>query len=437
MKRHLHSRQVMLRAVLLQCAVAFPAIYLAVRYHVQWFGVNWLPLFAMIFLIFMPLGHQRFHPIPHEQSAPKSAGWLKVLSLQFSLYALFFAVSTVFGPQQFVNIIQTQSLLLGLFPWPAICLIALTMGMMSQHSQKDVIPSDIMHQRFPMAHGGALWSTINAAIKSTASFAIAISMILMIALSLRALQGSNPLNYNGTTLIVAIIALGLFFLKPIRRALTQRVEQKGHLPLKALYYTVVLSALFGVLTWLLQGLQSIPAIPPSVVIWLHHFIPISNAITLILHGLWILYSFAVGVFIAMALRGQRIRNVILITSIVPIVIALLCAFIPQFFVALASYTWFTLCIGLLGLLGIFQLLWSTQMRPCFLLTAVSYNAIPKPRIHTFYFRKLYLLVFAGIAVVLPIGPALLALVIFAMTLPVLVMLLFTLLTLYHQCRLLS
>lgn len=296
----------------------------------------WIFLFALLLVIFTPLGQKKL--ITPDKKFPKqklfswySQIFLLELSLLFIYWGLCQLSGIVLPLYTSTNHLFIPSLThivkeTGGFPWTAIALSAALFGFYAYHQKKDAYFSTLFHGFLKTTATNTLGIMINTTLRAATLFAITLMMMITVLLMITALTSTATVtSLAGTginSLMVYTLLLVLAYSK-FAKKIIHAFSTKKQIPLSLILVVIVLlvSALMLLLTLFFGSHQTKIISAPAIVTgllktpWIYHWHIFSTL-------WWLACTPLTAIVIAKLSRGYSLRSMMLATLAFPLLLSI-------------------------------------------------------------------------------------------------------------------
>ncbi len=327
------------------------------------FHLYWIFVLGAAVIVFSPAGRKKL--IVNDKAFPMltRVQWLsQIIIFQLSLFAVFWGVCQLVGKtlpiylhlnstSLFAETVGHTFLAMGLFPWVGVALIACMLGCMGFQSHQDTPVSRLLFKAAPHR----VWPLmINTASRSAMMFALSSTIALLVLFFVSVISPQNLNSLKGAQFAGIIFSvLMLFFV------VSKFVKKRIYFAMTR-YRLATIIVLYGLFLCLIVIVIILAFFLGNG--FSHHLETPHFFLTLIKQGAlvnWHLFAFlwwfswmlVASVLIAQLSRGYSLRTVLLAVIAVPLVISLICLFIPLTGTA-STPDWLVLIISGLGLFGL-------------------------------------------------------------------------------------
>lgn len=347
-------------------------------YQLQWLALPILlyALFSFKHTIWITLSDATY-------SAPIKP-YQKIIVFQLLLFLSFYGISYLFGPHAFTQIIQQTTWHVGLFPWSFMLIIALGLRLLNLTSQKDTSIVDIITRIINIKKDSPFLPAVHLLIRGSSNFNLALTLALIgISIYTDLTGGLDPFSIR--SLLLSLLLIALIFLKPGKQLIKKTVQSVNWLYLSMPICTIILALLLSALAYALSSLSTLHTQPPALINLLNNSITLNSISLLFGYGWWLTWAGIGGIFIAHCSRSLTLGQMILVSSITPLIIGILLqsSWIDA---ALLTNKW-SLIFSVIGISGLLKLLTQRDMLPCLILAYFPNTPYPKQRAHQFLFAS--------------------------------------------------
>lgn len=405
------------------------------------FYIHWLLLlFCLLFFLSsrgkISLSTDNQPPL-HVSSIP---WFIRIWLFQLCLFIVFLAICELIGyllpiQNNIAPFLFRQSNIqmiwhLGLFPWAAICLVAISMSLVSYRYQEDAFMHRILNSLIKSGPRDAFGLVVNNSAKLATLLAFSSTFVLIsliLAFLLSPVTVPIALGFHPSTLII-IALLALFsFLKPFKIFLKHLFSRKIPVTLSIIVLNILLAVLILLLSWLFQRFNQFNIAVP----WLVRLFEKTGSDKLRLifvYAWWIGWTPISAAYLAHMSQGYQIRQLILAGLSFPILFGIFISLDHTLTHHIPGHHPIFICVlGLVAFIGLIYLLTQKNMLSSLILSILPKAGPIKIRHHAFFFRKCVQIALLILYFYLPIGIVGIAVIALIMTLPFsLVILLITL-----------
>src|SRR3989338_1448267 len=302
------------------------------------FRLFWIATVCAAGLIITPFGHRRL--TQHNEAAAPRLPWQQwifcIALVEVTLLCVYLGISNICGtfflvntpahPALFTNTVRELLLQDGLFPWSLYALIAAGMGWLAYHDHTNAYFSNLLKPFTKQEPDGTYSLIANIGMRRCVLFSVS---VLFFFLTLLLISFFLPLSmhvvsgFQSTTLLVTLVLLFLPFsdtLTPyIFRFFSRRTPTLFSFPVFCIVLAIIV-VILSALSTSLWSQSSTGEIPLLIRQWISY--DWSTAWILFSISWWLCLTPLVAVFIARVSRGYRIREVILGTLLLPMLLVL-------------------------------------------------------------------------------------------------------------------
>lgn len=365
----------------LQILITLLLVFLLSRKHINLYQVHWLALPVLFGALCFTRKNRTLSV--DKQSLNKQA-LLKIIIFQLLLFLTFYGISPLFGPDAFARIIPTMTWHLGFFPWSLMLLIALGLRLLNNASHKNASVVDVITQIIPLKEDSYFLSAFHLLIRGATNFNIALTLAL-ISLNIYT-DFTGPLDsFSIRSLLLTLLLIGLIFSKRGKYLSKKAVQSSRWLYITTPLYAVTLSLLLSLIAHALSGIATLHTQRPTILNLLNYSLNTNDIITLFGYGWWLTWTSIGGIFIAHYSRELTLKQMLLFSSITPLLINTLLTYIKtdELFI---PHSW-SVTIAIMGIGGLLKLLTENDILPCLILAYFSDAPHPKHRAHQFLFTS--------------------------------------------------
>ena len=320
-------------------------------YQIQWLA---LPIIAWALLSSGTLKDDR----------SRWQGVVNIITFQLLLLLTFYGLSNLFGAGTFVATMKSTLFTLGFTPWGLMLVIALGLRLLHQASGKDASIVDILTRLIPFKKNSNFLTVLHLLIRGVTNFNIALTLALITISIYIALTG--PLDpFAIRNLLLSIIFIVLIFSKPGKYLLKKTVQSARWLYITIPTYAIVLALVLSALAYALSSVATLHTKPPALIYLLNTAITTNSMRTLFSYGWWLAFASIGGVFIAHHSRSLTVRQLIVVSSILPLIVGA-CLQSSQIDSLLSTHQW-SLIVAIIGISGLLKLVTDKNMLPCLIL----------------------------------------------------------------------
>ena len=359
----------------LQVFMTLLLVFLFSYKHINLYQIQWaaLPLLLSALFLFKPF-----------QTIKNYRALLKIIAFQLLLFLSFYGISHLFGSDTFTQIITKMTWHLGFFPWSLMLVIALGLRLLNLTSHEDTSIVDIISRIISLKKNSYILSALHLLIRGATNFNIALTLALISISIYTDLTG--PLdNFSIRSLLITLILIALIFSKPGKYLIKKTVQSSRWLYLSMPLYAITLSLLLATIAYALSNISSLHTPPPTLLNLLNDSINSTSISILFGYGWWLTWASMGGIFIAHHSRTLTLGQMILWSSLTPLVISILLtsSVVDSL---LVTHSW-SIMLALIGISGLIKLLTQKDTLPCLILAYFPHTTHPKQRAHQFLFAS--------------------------------------------------
>lgn len=376
--------------IILACLVAF----VFSRYQINLYYFQWAALGLLgIFLLKGGLKSASQSVWPWQQM-------MTIATFQLCLIATFYGISHYFGASSFSEVIMYNGFSLGLAPWAVMILVAVMLRLTQQRSQQDTYMTDVLAPLLHLKKGSQSWALIHLSVRQCTNVILAITLVVLSLSVVNALLG--PFDYfSASSVIISFIFILLAVFKKPQQLFKHFVSNRKKLFLTLPLLALVIGLLITLLAWLLSSLADTTTKTPALISYLNACFNPRYITILFGQSWWLAWAVAGGVYIAHKSRNLSIRQMIVLSALVPVILTL-CFLAPHVQAALITPSW-AVIIGFLGCTGVCWHLFQRDTLPTTIISYLPNTATPKSRAHQFHLLKLVKFMLFVLFFAIPIG----------------------------------
>lgn len=375
--------------IILACSVAYAFSRYAINfYYFQWAAVGLVALFLI------KGSRQQPSTTAHSQQ------WLQIMGFQLALFATFYGISDLFGHHAFSQTLTYNSFTLGFAPWSVMILVAIVLRLTLEHTDHDASFVDAIGMLFKVTPGSQLWSLIHLSVRQCTNVILAVTLVLLSLNVVSAFTGPF-MQFSASSVIISFIIIVLALLKKPQQLLKKLVADRHQLYLTLPLLAVISGLLIALLAFWLTSLAQTHTKTPALIQYLNACFSPTKLALLFGQSWWLAFGVAGGVFIAHKSRRLGLRQMILVSAALPLLISL-CLLSPGVNSALTTHSW-SVIVGILGMVGVYKLLFQADTSPTTIISYLPATATPKQRAHQFHMHKLIKCFLVVLFFTLPIG----------------------------------
>ena len=326
-------------------------------------------------------------------------GIYSIIAFQLLLFMLFYGTSAVFGAHTFAININNNFTRIGFFPWSIMLIIAIGLQLLNSASGKDASIVDLITRVIPVKNSYFL-TVLHLLIRGSCNFSIGLTLALITINSYSALTGRLD-AFSIISLLLSVLVLLLIFAKPGKYLLKKTTQSANVLYVTLPMYAVVLAVCLAGITHALASIATLHTKPPVFIQALNTVITAHSISALFSMGWWLAWAGVGGIFIAHHSRALSLRQMIVWSSITPLIISLCVQSTP--IATLLTTTPWSCLIAIPAICGLLYVITQKDFLPCLILAYLPQSPTPKQRAHQFLFisnlKTMLLIVFISI----PIG----------------------------------
>lgn len=355
------------------------------------FDIYWILFAGVLILALTPLGGIRTSaPDDDNKTHPSFRSWiLRIVILELSLIAIFYGICHLTGhvlpvlttsqPGLFSTSLYYLLVHLGLFPFTAFALIACGFGYLSYRDNQDAYFSTVLHPVLKSSVDDAVGLITNTSARAATMYAlsstIAFMSLLIISIfiphkTLVAFTGFSPIP-----LVTVFILLALILNKKFNQKIYTLITKKQMSPIIVMLgFTLLLAAALIILILFFSDHGGAAVRTPGLIKSLlkHGW---ANAYDIFISMWWISWAPITGIFIAKISRGHTIREILLATLALPLLIGIVIFFIHHFHITLHYHRIFDVTGFIIPFIGFLLVLSIMAPKNIFSITMQTY--LPK------------------------------------------------------------
>ena len=381
-----------------------------------YFDGLWIATLCACILVITPLGNQRLaHNANDIATRLPIPQWLFCIILfELTLFGVFWGISYVAGtafpinttphPYLFSQSLQTELFQYGLFPWVLYAVITVGMGILAYRQQHNAYFSNLLHPLIKTDLQSTLGLIVNVGSRRTTIFGIGLTLMFLPILMTSLLLSPEKHIAHGFQIVALFVTLLLFFAifsdtvkEYLMRLFSRHIPTFLSLPV----FCLILALILVVSSAMIAGItpKSDQPTPLFIQNWIDYHWQTGWMIFSITW--WITLTPAVCAYIVRISRGYRIRDIILIMMLLPILIAALLFHSPGFSLSLNEIV--IKIAALISFLIALPLLVNYRNLPCLIFSYFPKNGECKTRDHHAFFQKVIQICIIGLYFYLVIG----------------------------------
>lgn len=376
--------------IILACCVG----YVFSRYTVNVYYFQWAAV-GLCVLLLLREGLKK-----SSIAVVKPQQWLPIMGLQLALFATFYGISNYFGQHVFSQAITYTSFSLGFAPWAVMILIAIILRLTLQRTAKDVFFVDAMGTLFTIKSGGRLWTLIHLSVRQCTNVILAVTLALLSLNVVNALTGPF-IPFSASSVLISFIVILFALLKKPQQLFKKLVTNREKLHLTLPLLAIASAVIIALLALLFSGIAHTHTHTPALMTYLNASFNPAKITQLFSQSWWLAWAVAGGVFIAHQSRHMGLRQMILISAVLPLLMSA-CMMSTRVSSALTTHSW-SVIVGILGVIGLCKLLFQANTLPTTIISYLPATAQPKQRAHQFHMLKLIKCFLVVLFFTLPIG----------------------------------
>lgn len=393
MKLNATSPRIEILLSLIQLILMFGFAYLFTRQYIDFFYFHWSAI-ACVILAFLWKNQGL-----KQAKINRTKIYGNIFLFQALLYLTFYGISPLFGTQNFTQTIHTNFTHLGLFPWGMMLVVAIGMGKIAYTRQKDCAASDLLLEILPIQPGTQAWTSLQLLIRQACFVAVILTLAAICFNIYRYLTGSFG-YFTARGLLISLVFMVLFFIRPFQALLKKITTSRKTLWVLLPVFSIIVGLTLSLLSYWLQHLAHTQVKPPALLSLIPLHLNQQNMGMLFGQSWWFAWIILGGIYIARVSRGMSTREMILASTILPVVFSLL---LQSHHINSVFFTknW-SIVFGILGALGLFKLIFSKTFLPTYILSYLPVKE-SKQRAHQLVFRKIFKVLMLVIILTMPIG----------------------------------
>lgn len=391
------------------------------------FYLFWLPVIPVLALIFSPLGAKRLrHAASTQKQLPWQSWFCSIALLELLIMGGYFAITLICGNALPVNTpihtnlfvaSFTQLLHTGLFPWTLYAVIAVSMGYLAYHCEKDAYFSAFFKSNKNETTEPALNAFLNVGFRRAAIFATSLLFLFstlsltqfLLPLALHVTHGFQACAILTTTALL-ILAVSDFAKKYQEKLFARQVPTYFSIPMFCISLGLLCVALGTMIHGIYPNIHT--TIPALAAAWIqYNWQTAWNVFTFLI---FIALTPLICSTIARISFGYRVREILIGVLALPIFICILFSFKSADFLNQVPPTFFVSVLCALALLLLTLLLINHRTISNSIFAYLPANGIIKHRESQVFFKDITRMTVINLFLYLTIGVNGLALFLFAM-----------------------
>ncbi|HLB56223.1 MAG TPA: BCCT family transporter [Coxiellaceae bacterium] len=367
---------------------------------INFFYAFWICLACALFLIVTPFGNKKLANELDTTPRMHFLHWfLRIIIIELLLIGVYAGISALCGElfpinaavnkHLFSESLQTELLHFGLFPWSLYGLIAAGMGIIAYRKQDDAYFSNLIQPFTKQNPQGTISVIVNIGARRCVQFILSIALLFM-TLLLISLFLSLPLHvahgFQTVALFTTLILLMLVYTKKIKQYINSLFSR--HIPTIYSFpiFCIVLGVTILILTLIFSASTQHTAAQsyPNIILrWMEY----NNATAWKIFSVmwWICLTPLVSGFIARISKGYKIRDILLCTLALPIIISLYFIFSHSASIALPLFA--IKILSIISFLILLPVLINHDNSSNAILSYFPKNGIGKPRDEQIFFQR--------------------------------------------------